>query len=213
MKTRDRILQISRDLFNEEGEADQTAVDIANVLNISPGNLYYHFKGKDAIIHALFDAFEEEMLIILRGSRGAITSIQASWVYIYIIFEEIYDFRFFYRNLGALLVRYPDLARRFEHLLDEKRAAVKNLITDLQSVGLVSITPLMNEMLEEQMLMTATFWLSMDQIERRDLPSKHLIHRTVYQIMTLIVPHMGEAGFAALKAMRGYYEAAIDTAD
>ena len=212
MKTRDKILHISRSLFNEEGEADQSAVDIANVLNISPGNLYYHFKGKDAIIHALFDEFEEEMLMILRGGRGAISSIQDSWVYTYIIFEEIYDFRFFYRNLGALLERYPDLARRFAGLLAEKRTAIRSLLDDLQAVGRVSISPVMADMLEEQMVMTASYWLSMDQIEDRDLSAKHLIHRTVYQMMTLIVPYMGEAGFAALEAMTDYYETAISDA-
>ena len=213
MKTRDKILHISRTLFNEEGEADQSAVDIANVLNISPGNLYYHFKGKDAIIHALFDEFEEEMMIILRGSRGTITSIQDSWVYTYIIFEEIYDFRFFYRNLGALLERYPDLARRFTRLLTEKRIAIKNLLADLQAAERISISPIMSEMLEQQMVMTATTWLSMDQIEDRELAPAHLIHKTVYQMMTLIVPYMGEAGFAALEAMTDYYQLAVsDTA-
>ena len=75
MKTRDRILHVSLLLFNEEGEAPQTAVDISNALDISPGNLYYHFKGKDAIIHALFDRFEDEMRIILKGSRGRVASL------------------------------------------------------------------------------------------------------------------------------------------
>jgi hypothetical protein len=59
------------------------------------------------------------------------------------------------------------------------------------------------------MLMTATCWLSMDQIEGNKLSSKHLIHKTVYQMMTLLVPYMGEAGFAALKAMDAYYTTAI----
>ena len=188
-------------------------MDIANALNISPGNLYYHFKGKDAIIHALYDDFEEEMMIILRGSRGAITSIQDTWVYIYIILEEIYDFRFFYQNLAALLVRYPDLARRFEKLLNEKRTAIQSMLGDLQSGGLISIDPSMKDMLEEQMLMIATCWLSMDQIQGKHLPSDQLIHRTVYQMSTLIIPFMGEAGFGALKAMTAYYRAATEQAD
>ena len=67
MKTKDRILQYSLQLFNEEGEQNVTPVDIANVLEISPGNLYYHFKGKDPIIHQLFLDFEEEFRMVLHA--------------------------------------------------------------------------------------------------------------------------------------------------
>ena len=61
MKTRDRILHTSLALFNEEGEATTTTIDIANELNISPGNLYYHFTAKDQIIAALFQQYEQAM--------------------------------------------------------------------------------------------------------------------------------------------------------
>lgn len=212
MKTRDRILHTSRDLFNAEGEAHQTAVDIANALDISPGNLYYHFKGKDAIIHALFEEFEEEMMVIFRGSRGALRSIEDGWVYTYILLEEIYDFRFFYRNLGALLARYPDLSRRFGVLIEEKRAAISAFITSLEKLESINIQPLMVDMITEQMLSTATFWLSMDQIENRGLPAPHLIHRTVYQMITLLVPYMGERGIDMLDTLTTYYEDAVKRA-
>ena len=57
MKTADKILLISLDLFNSQGERHITSVDIANELDISPGNLYYHYKGKDEIINALVDKY------------------------------------------------------------------------------------------------------------------------------------------------------------
>ena len=60
VKTRDRILQTALALFNEEGEENVSTVDIAAVMGISPGNLYYHFKGKEAIIAGLFEGFEEK---------------------------------------------------------------------------------------------------------------------------------------------------------
>ena len=206
MKTRDRILHVSLLLFNEEGEAPQTAVDIANALGISPGNLYYHFKGKDAIIRALFDSFEEEMRLILRGSRGRVTSIEDNWVYIYILLEEIYDFRFFYRNLGVLLDRYPDLAVRFRALVAEQRTTILSVLEDLIEADALTIDPRLREALVDQIMMTLTFWLEADTLNRKGQDGAALIHRTVFQVMCLIVPYMGEAGFDALSRMVAHYE-------
>lgn len=206
MKTRDRILHTSLLLFNVEGEAQQTAVDISNALGISPGNLYYHFKGKDAIIRALFDGFEEEMRVILRGSRGRVTSIEDNWVYIYIILEEIYDFRFFYRNLGVLLDRYPDLAVRFRSLVAEQRTTILDVLNGLAKAEILTIDPRLKEALTDQIMMTLTFWLEAASLNRKEHDGAALIHRTVFQVMCLIVPYMGETGFEALSRMIEHYE-------
>lgn len=208
MKTRDRILQVSLLLFNEEGEAQLSSVDVANALEISPGNLYYHFKGKDAIIRALYDRFEEEMRIILRGSSGGVASIEDNWVYIYILLEEIYDFRFFYRDLAGLLARYPDLAGRFRSLVAEKRATITRILDDLERLELISIDPRLKPPLTDQIITTLTFWLAGDALSREAHDGPALIHRTVFQVMCLIVPYMGPAASGALGAMIRHFEGA-----
>ena len=206
MKTRDRILNVSLELFNREGEASQTAVDIANAVELSPGNLYYHFKGKDAIIRALFDQFEEEMQIILRGSRGAVSSIEDNWVYIYIVLEEIYDFRFFYRNIAELLARYSDLALRFRALLKEKEIAMEGVLTGLEATGDLRLEAHLRHVICEQIIATLTLWLTQDAIQGSSTDPSDLIHKTVYQIMCLVVPHMHAQRPELMERMAAYYE-------
>jgi AcrR family transcriptional regulator len=206
MKTRDRILEVSLLLFNEEGESGLSSVDIANALEISPGNLYYHFKGKDAIIRALYERFEEEMRVILRGSKGGLASVEDNWVYIYILLEEIYDFRFFYRDLAGLLARYPDLAVRFRSLVAGKRQTILRILDDLERLGMLSIDKRLKEPLVDQIITTLTFWLAGDALTKEVHDGPALIHKTVFQVMCLMVPYMGEAGPAALGQMIRHFE-------
>lgn len=206
MKTRDRILEVSLLLFNEEGEGELSSVDIANALEISPGNLYYHFKGKDAIIRALFERFEEEMRVILRGSKGGLASVEDNWIYIYILLEEIYDFRFFYRDLAGLLARYPDLAVRFRSLVAGKRQTIARSIDDLEKLGLIRIDQRLKAPLADQIITTLTFWLAGDALSKEVHDGPALIHKTVFQVMCLFVPYMGEAGPAALGRMIRHFE-------
>jgi len=202
MSTKDRILSASLDLLNEEGEASVSAVDIANVLEISPGNLYYHFKGKDEIIPALYDLFEEEMQIILQSPTKDIHSIEDQWIVCYIVLEEIWDFRFFYRNLDTILSQYPELSPRFGRLMQAKRKAIRANLEQLQNLEILHIEPVLLDTLVEQMLLVYTYWLNLRHIENQQISAKTAIHQSVFQIMALCVPYMGENGHSTLQGLK-----------
>ena len=190
MKTRDRILLASLDLFNEEGEAEISALDVANALEISPGHLYYHFKGKDALIHALFDDFEAEFDVILRGADGRLNTLEEHWLFLYILLEEIYDFRFYYRSLSLMAARYPDLNKRLLRLNARLGDYIDQSLQTFGDETLLADGSMLKSVLIDQLLATLTFWLEEDALDEARAPSPQLIHQTVLRALLLFAPYL-----------------------
>ena len=130
MKTSERILITSLDIFNQQGENNVTSVEIAMELDISPGNLYYHFKGKEVIVAALFDLYQQQLRAILDAPSShseTSLSIEDFFYYLYLIIEKNHLFRFLYRNPTDLTDKYPIVAKGFIKLM----AAQERCVTEL----------------------------------------------------------------------------------
>ena len=65
--TADRILEASRQMFNAKGYAATSVTEIATSLNMSQGNLTYHFPAKRDLATAL----EEDVLLMMKDHRAA----------------------------------------------------------------------------------------------------------------------------------------------
>jgi AcrR family transcriptional regulator len=199
MKTRDRIIHTSLLLFNEEGEPNTTTVDIANEMDISPGNLYYHFKGKDVIIAELFSQYEQGLSEILNAPLDKPLSVEDNWFYLYVVFEEMYNYRFLYRNLSDLLRRYPELKVRFRRMLKLKRAAILAIWEKLTREAVVSAAENEVEALVDNMVLLLNYWLNYDHLRHDNRAPALVIHQGVYQLMVMIAPYLG-------KHQREFYE-------
>ena len=101
-ETRERILETSLALFNRFGEPHITTADIADEMNISPGNLYYHFRNKDEIIGELFAAYEARVLPLLAVPEGRAVNVEDLWLLLHLLQEEMWAARFLYRDLDEL---------------------------------------------------------------------------------------------------------------
>ncbi len=197
MKTRDRILQTSLQLFNEHGEPRITTNHIADELDISPGNLYYHFRNKDDIIWLLFQQFERQMDAALQVPERRVPNMEDMWLYLHLAFENIWEYRFFYRDLDNILSRNKKLRTHFRRIIERKVNTATAICTGLAEAGIMNATPDDIAALARNIAVIATYWLNFQSIRasaanpRND--SDHLA-LGVYQVLSLVAPFLkGEA--------------------
>ena len=196
-RTRQRILQVSLDLFNANGEGNVTTGHIADELNISPGNLYYHFRNKDEIIHHLFADFEKAIDVSPGEVADAGNVMEDMWLYLHLMFESIWAYRFLYRNLDDLLTRDAKLKSHFNIIMGHKREAVIGLCRALSKARAMEAGDDEIRALAENILVVSTYWLNFEHLRAKSVgkfaaepePEQHL-SRGVYQVMSLVKPFL-----------------------
>lgn len=206
MKTRDRILFTSLELFNLCGEPNVTTIDIANEMDISPGNLYYHFRNKDEIIFELFELFEASIAEVLDTPQTIDLDMLDYWMYIHMLFEKIWEYRFFYRDLVSILERNEKLQKRFNRIIDKKAQSCKNILSSMDEAEVISLSPAEVEVIATNMVISCTYWLNYLQLRNigKALPEEDL-GRGVYQVMSLISPYLPPENKEALEEVAASY--------
>ncbi len=101
-RTAERILEVTLDLFNRFGEPNVSTTLISSELNISPGNLYYHYPAKEELVTALFNRYETALDELLDAAPG-VHDVEDAWFFMHTLFELVWQYRFLYRDLNDLL--------------------------------------------------------------------------------------------------------------
>ncbi|MFT7372307.1 MAG: AcrR family transcriptional regulator [Oleiphilaceae bacterium] len=203
MKTRDKILHKSLELFNRLGEPNVTTLLISDELDISPGNLYYHFKSKTDILTEIFGWYEFEMNQLLEAP-STVTDIEDQWFFLHLIFENIAKYRFIYKDVVNVLERYAEIKQRFQKIILKKREASLKILSTLQQQGSLKANDSELEALCEHIVLTATFWLNYKLISRGALTEDVLAHG-VYQIMSIVAPFLDDEQRDQLNELKAEY--------
>lgn len=203
--TRERILQTSLALFNALGLAAVSTHRIAAELEISPGNLHYHFKAKQLIVERLFRRFEER-LELLNASVGEVRAIDDLWLALHLRFEAIDAYRFIYRDMGFLSSEYPALGQRAQALTARNLLAAQSLCEALAAAGVIEASQEQAQMLALQMVFTTTCWLSFERL----VPGREALQQAdpglaAFYTLTLISPYVSRESRAYLDYLRAKY--------
>lgn len=202
--TRQRILDTSLAMFNEQGEPNVTTNHIADELEISPGNLYYHFRNKDDIIEQLFQRYEERMDTALMAPEGRLPGLEDIWLQLHLVFECIWDYRFLYRDLVDILSRNRRLRMRFSRILKRATENAVAVMRGLVQAGVMRASANEVEATANNILVLATFWLNYASV-RGDKDEHEAIRQGIVQVMMLLSPFLRDAERVHLNTLSQAY--------
>jgi AcrR family transcriptional regulator len=124
-------------LFNEHGEPGTTTNEIADEVDISPGNLHYHFQKKRQIVEALLDEFSADAKRVLVVADDA--TLDDYWVFLHLLLETTAAYRFLFRDLEALGEAYPKVAVVMGHFAKGLLASFELYLRRLSAIGVLEL--------------------------------------------------------------------------
>lgn len=186
--TRQRILDTALALFNADGEPNVTTNRIADEMEISPGNLHYHFRTKQDLIENLFSAFETRMLELLGPVEDQQPDIEDIWLFLHLVFETIVEYRFLYRDLTELCSRQRSIQQRFRGILKLSLETAQSLLEGLRRAGQLNASDTELHGVVRNIVLISTFWLAFDAVLERDGQAHP--NRAAWQVMSLVAPYL-----------------------
>ncbi|UXI66679.1 TetR/AcrR family transcriptional regulator [Tahibacter amnicola] len=205
-RTRERILEVALVMFNSQGEPNVTTNHIADELEISPGNLYYHFRNKDDIVEQLFAAYEARMDQALKVPEERLPNLEDIWLQLHMVFECMWDYRFLYRDLVDILSRNRKLKLHFGRMLNRAAVSASEVLKGLAQAGIMRATQDEIRASAENVLLLTTFWLNFNAVRNsRADPNQEDLTQGIYQVMLLIAPFLRDAERVHLNTLAQAY--------
>ena len=194
MKTRDRIIQASLEMFNEQGERNVTTNHIASHLGISPGNLYYHFKNKQQIIFDIYLEYEAQVDTHLQLPQQRQITVDDKLVYLQAIFQGLWDYRFLHRDLQHLLQNDPELHKRYNAFFKRCLERTKSIYLALRDANIIQANDEDLHALALNTWILVTSWFGFMHtnllVSGAQEESQELLNAGIYQIFALEKPYL-----------------------
>lgn len=204
--TRELILATSLSLFNRDGEPNVPTNLIADECDISPGNLHYHFRRKEEIVHVLCERFVSELVPLTYVDESTDTSAEAVWFRLHVLFELKGNYRFLYRNLADIATRMPKIEKALRGVMLRERRAVEALLGLLTVSDTLHASEMQTPMLIDQIMLTLTYWVQYaDLIDPEGFDRGDAQLRAIARVFLLTLPYLSEPCYSQVESMAAVY--------
>ncbi|MDV7450468.1 TetR/AcrR family transcriptional regulator [Acinetobacter baumannii] len=187
LKTKDRILQISLQLFNERGERSVTTNHIAAELGISPGNLYYHFRNKHEIIKELMHQYQVETLEMLSLPEDRPLTTNDKINYFQVLSGQLWNYRFIHRDVYHLVESNEDFKKIYPRFAGQVMQQGQRIYQAFVDAGLMKMTASEIEALIINLWIVLTNWTNFLYMSGHISDNNHLEEKWVWQALRQMV--------------------------
>lgn len=190
-KTKQNILDASKDLFNEHGYSHVTIRMIALKLGISSGNLNYHFKKREEILEFLYF----EMVFDFDQRIDTLSEIEISFAQILNdvqrSMERMLNYKFIWTDLFNILKANDKISVHFNKVFPKRISGNVFLFDRLQKMQLMRNANFQKEyqILAERMVNFGDTWIYTSELYNRKSTKRHL-ESQVNAMLTMIYPYL-----------------------
>jgi AcrR family transcriptional regulator len=207
LRTKDKILQASIELFNQLGERSVTTNHIAAHLGISPGNLYYHFRNKEDIVRNIFREYTKLLDNRLQPPSQSSEALDSLAQYLDVVFELMWRFHFFYANLPDILSRDPDLQQDYSTAQKAVLTKVISVLTALKKANVIVIEDADIADFAHTIKLVVTFWISYLKTQKpQSMMTKEQAYLGVLKVLLLFKPYATAQALSRIEKLQQHYQ-------
>lgn len=175
MKTKDKILLTAKTIYNEKGYKNTSTRDIAKELNISPGNLHYHYAHASTIVIELFQEFATKMNHLLeQAALSDLTTLDLFFNYVVESIELFFNYKFLFVNFTDILRENEAIRNLYKDIHKRRKVEFEELFKSFQEKKIFkeNIPNFIITNLIEQMFIVGDSVISYNEITHQLTPQK-----------------------------------------
>lgn len=195
-KTKQSILDTARQLFNKSGYSRVTIRMIAQELNMSSGNLNYHFKKREDILEALYFEMVEMFDKRVEDLGKQEISLEHMHKEITVSMERMLDYRFFWSDLYYLLQSSASIRNHFQKVREDRMQGYRYVFSILKTQNILRKDgmPLEESFLIQRMIDYSNTWIYISFLYSHKMTENELIQQSCFQLMSMMDMYYTESG-------------------
>ena len=201
-KTKQKILDVSKGLFNANGFSNVTIRMIAQELNMSSGNLNYHFKKREEILEALYFEMVAVFDARVNNLSSSTISLENTKKEVVSSMQRMYEYRFFWTDLYNLLRINDKIKSHFLDVYSKRVGGYNFLFSSFIDMNILKPFELENEKdaLIERMIAYSNTWLYHSFVYH-DKIKKEFIEVHAYRLLVMLFPYLTNMGKEQFKTL------------